>query len=602
MEPETTQFEARHANPAFFLRPPALLAALLALGATLVNGATQHAPALLLRALVAGGVLALWPKQPVILRWRDLIAPLYAVILVTLAWGFAPDRATAAQSWISVVLVCLLYVTLLATDYDWTGRLLVIAGALGVAHSMLAVGQRLLGGVPRAAGGFFSPNDLSAWLAPLLLLCWQATRRTLPHRDGYLYAGAAFWLALGVWATASRAGMLAVAGGAVLWSMPRWRQRPILVLVAFAAAGAAYWLLRQRWQDADPYAYARWSIWKTSLQVAAQHPVGVGLGNYAEFMRQQGVLLADWVHYPHTANNAHNELLQAWVELGWPGALAAIIPVGLLLVSLLSQYERAAHLGVLTTLVIPALTSATLHVPPVAFLAAVWAARVIRSDERRGEEWIVPRGLQWTAVLAVAVSLPGALGTTAMLQSAAARDKRDLSTAQKLARLATQVMPWSLGAGMLQASLDYRAGKSPLGSAEVLIALAEQHPSSPDPWARAAEILAGQAGNVPERWQVVAQLWQQAAERDPRNALAWNQVGEARSRAGDEAGALEAWERAVTEEPNCARALLHLARTAAEPQLRDTYRDAARTAAEQAPRYKGYAHSVLALDAAANMP
>ena len=594
---EITQFEARRADPSFFLTLPALLGGLLVLGATLINGGTQHGPALLLRAVAGLLVVVIWPHEAVILRWRDLIGPLFALLLVSLGWSLAPDRGVASQSWISVYLVCMLYMALLAADTDWTGRLLVLAGAIGVVHSMLAVGQRLFSGLPRGTGGFFSPNDLVAWLAPLLLLCWQATRRSLPQKDGYLYAGAAFWLALGVWATASRAGMLAVAAGAVLWGMPRWRQRPALVLVAGAVCSAAYWLLRQRWQDPDPYAYARWSIWKTSLQVASKYPMGVGLGNYAEFMRQQGVQIADWVHFPHTANNAHNEVLQAWVELGWPGALAVLIPVGLVLASLLSQYERAAHLGVLATFALPALTSATLHVPVVAFLATVWAARVIRADQRRGEEWIVPRGLQWTVLLAVAVGIPGALGSTAMLQASAARDRRDLPTAQKLAHFATGAMPWSLGAAMLQESLEYKAGKSPLDCVQVLIGLAEKHPNAPEPWMRAAELLTTQAGDVSERWQVISQLWQQAAERDPRNALVWNLLGEARSRAGDDAGALKAWERAITEEPNCARVLLHLARVTPSPHLRETYRDAARAASEQAPRYKGYAHSVLALDA-----
>ena len=267
--------------------------------------------------------------------------------------------------------------------------------------------------------------------------------------------------------------------------------------------------------------------------------------------------------------------------------------------------ERADDLGTLVAFAVPALVASSLHVPPVAIVAAVWAARVVRRDATAGRTITLGRPLRPIAA-AVALGLlfaatPGALGSWAMQRAAALRAARDLEGASRAAAGARERTPWSRGAAMLDESLRYLRGEPVLEVGDRLIALAERYPLAPDPVARVAWLLEHQVSEQKDAvplWRDVAHLYEQAAERDPHNALRWCEVGRTYARAQDWPAAERAWGRALVEEPHCATALAQLALRALDRDDKALAHDLAaraQTADRHGQGSRGYVVAVLNL-------
>ena len=499
-----------------------VVAIVLVFAATAVNGATEHAAALLLRLVVVAGCLLLWPRQEARVSWVLLAVPALCLAVVLFGWVHAPNPGIALQAVVSSTLVCFLFLALVVCPVDWNRQALDILIAVGMAHTLWAIGQRL--GTPsgRATAGFYNPNDLASFVAPLAILA--VSRK---HWGHWRWLVAAV-LAVGVLATGSRSGVLALAAGLVLaaWAS---RRRVLVVGVVLVVALVAAISLRERWLgQGDPYAYSRVAIWRASVALGLEaSPAGVGLAFYEEAMRQHGVQLEGWVHYPRLANSAHNEVLNAWVELGWLGLLATLAPV-VLMAWLITR--RQAELGkraplanepaadppsgpvatdygpwengscwldaaVLVSLAIPALVSASLHVPPTMFLAAVWAAAVARGRVLQPRAVVLSRGRLACYALGVGLTLAAIPGTaTQVLERVAAyqSQRQHPAAAAKAATLAAAMSPWSLGAALFRERLRLADGADPLDVAEQLVTLGDAFAYSPQP-------LVGVAARPPTR-------------------------------------------------------------------------------------------------------
>lgn len=582
-------------------------------GTTAVQGATEHLPALALRALVALTIVLVWPHAPVISRLRDLLAPCVALMAVLLGLLTTDDLGLALQALVSATLVVLLYLALLAHEPDVTPSLLRVTILVASVHALWALVERTVAPGERASAGFFNPNDLAALLAPLLVVTapWNALAdglwgQWLPRRMARLVVWSL--LAAALVATGSRSGLLAAAVGLSIGALPQWRRRWVAAPAAVLALMLAVFLTAPRWLGhGDRYAYSRLQIWQASAEVALANPLGVGLGGYADALRQHGVPLSGWVRYPKLATTAHSEPLGAWVEMGLLGLVGTLLPALMLLDALRRRRDAtvASDAGVLAAFAIPALLSSSLHVPPVGFVAAIWAASAVRRDTRQGRTLTLTTSTR-ASVLAVItvvvfVATLGAVGSFAMQRAVTLREARDLERASHHAAWARELAPWSLGAAMLDESLRFLHGEPPLAVGERLIALAQQHPRSPEPVARAAWIIEQQATKAQasvELWLDVARLYAEAAERDPRNALRWCEVGRAFARGGDLDAAERAWTRALAEEPHCATALAELALLAAargDLAQADALEARARTAHQHAQGSQGQTFRVLSL-------
>jgi O-antigen ligase len=202
--------------------------------------------------------------------------------------------------------------------------------AYAVAQNLAALLDLPLDRVERPAATFGNPVFLGAFLVlvtPLALaaalfdrsvLRWGgavATGLALPA----LYATQTRWAWLGF------AGALAL-GVLLLATSAAWR-RGLLVLGAAAglALAAANLSVLQR-------ASAHGLIWRDTLQLVADHPLGVGPGQFpvAFLPYASPELLAVYPRRETIVNDAHSEPLQVLAELGWPGLVAAALLLALL--------------------------------------------------------------------------------------------------------------------------------------------------------------------------------------------------------------------------------------------------------------------------------
>src|SRR5689334_16913850 len=95
---------------------PYVLALAVLFGATAFDGATEHTGALVLRALAASAVIALWPRDLATLPRRALVAPLFGISVAALGLTLAPSVGFAVQPFISAGLVVCLYLTAFRID------------------------------------------------------------------------------------------------------------------------------------------------------------------------------------------------------------------------------------------------------------------------------------------------------------------------------------------------------------------------------------------------------------------------------------------------------------------------------------------------------
>src|SRR5206468_1039803 len=154
-------------------------------------------------------------------------------------------------------------------------------------------------------------------------------------------AGIGALLLFGIVQTASRGAALAVAGIAVVAAVragsriPRyvWLAAGLLGLIVIVISSP---LLVQKFVDrgeTDPYNYARTLVWKSALQVTAQHPLlGIGLGEYFNVSKRfafpvEGVV----ARYLKRAQIAHSEYLQYAAENGIPSTVLLFSLLGYLI-------------------------------------------------------------------------------------------------------------------------------------------------------------------------------------------------------------------------------------------------------------------------------
>lgn len=591
--------------------------------ATSFDGATTHLGAFFLRLTAVIAAVFVWPRSPAELPRSELVAPALAVAAIVITAFALPPYGTAMQPLLSVALVVLFYLALRLGETQRTGEALHVFLVAGTGQAVWALLQTVTGDGSRARGGFFNPNDLAAFIAPLAV--WavavalaRARDASTPRWQLWLPASAAALTSAATLATRSRSGLLALGAGLLLLTWGRSRRLALAIGAGLLVLALAVPSLRQRWQTGshDPFAYSRVSIWRASAEVALANPLGVGLGGFDEAMRVHGVALdGGWLRYPKLAHHAHSEPLNAWVELGWLGLLASLaapvmIALGLWRSRARRPRERTfADAGVLAALALPAAVSASLHVPPIALLAAAWAAGVMRELAAPEDARLaLPRGGGRHAVAAAGLAilvaaLPGLVDMLATHRALELRDGGRAGEALAPAELAQRVAPWSVGTALLVESLRHATGEPPLDVVERLMSLADDHPHDVRPVDRGARLVEALAARQPEKseaWlDLLRTLRAEAARRDPRDAMRWVQLGDTLARAGASDEARAAYERAIHEEPNCAPALAALAEAAARAGDVERARQLARRAlagGAHAARYGDLGRRLLTLD------
>jgi O-antigen ligase len=286
-------------------------------------------------------------------RMVGLVIVFFSWIVLSLLW--APQAAYAKDTAVHLVMAAVVFFLVLAlfTEREQVRWLMLafIAGAvLSVLSGAVTGGLSVSGAAATTAssvqgrlqGGTSDPNYLAAAIVPAMMLAGGlAARRGHPfERFGLMVA--TIVLAIGLAATESRGGFLAmiiVSLGALL----TWRGRRMMILgfmlVFTLAVGAWFVASPTAWHrvtSASDGGSGRSEIWHVATRVVDAHPlVGVGLGQFP-------VVSPDYITQPGALTRAdllvgkqivvHNAYLQLWVETGIVGlalfiaiAIAAII-------------------------------------------------------------------------------------------------------------------------------------------------------------------------------------------------------------------------------------------------------------------------------------
>lgn len=237
------------------------------------------------------------------------------------------------------------------------GTLMALAGLIGVEWAppfdYLNRARALLPRaivIPGAVGGVVSPNELAGvlcWVGPLALACLiGAARRRPPRAPLIIPLLALITLLTGffVAATLSRAGMVALAAGAVLvvaFFVPfRWRLVLVVGFTVLVIGLIAYGGSRLE-EDivGDMLGLSgRLEIWSRALLGIADFPLtGMGVSGFRRVVHVLYPLFT--IPSDIDLGHAHNQLLQAALDLGLPG-LVAYLALWLISAGLLASTAR----------------------------------------------------------------------------------------------------------------------------------------------------------------------------------------------------------------------------------------------------------------------
>lgn len=225
-----------------------------------------------------------------------------------------------------------------------------VAGALAFTALGAAIGST--GGDSRLAGALGDPNDTAAALAAAAVLAFAlgAGEQGSRLRRGSAF-GAATLALVGLAATASRGGLIALAVTAVVAVVlaGRWRRKAVCAAVVGSALVAVWFTLLA---PAGSRAHIsslqtpRTTIWTVATRTIQANPiVGVGDNNFTDtakdYLLQPGVTTrADQI--VTTPEPAHNIYLEIWADLGIVGL---VLFLAVVVASLRAALGAAAILG-----------------------------------------------------------------------------------------------------------------------------------------------------------------------------------------------------------------------------------------------------------------
>lgn len=422
------------------VRPSAILTAILrrptpyVLGgltifSPLIDGGTTHLPVLIIR-LTLLAALTTW----VLLSMRSGGITLYRnrlflPIALFLGWAalslvFSPYTAVSLQWGISLLsyAVMLILVLNLVDSSKQVRGVVVVVLAMGLFEAGVGFYQYLWLNHQRATGTFFNPNFFAAYEVAVFavvfgLLCFGQRRKGGGIRAGFLPVR---WETPVLWFTAivivcafvlaqSRGALLAMAVAAAVIGLYRFGKPFLaflllsLLLVSFIPNPLQHRILTLG--AGDPYAFTRLDIWKNSLQRAAEHPWGVGMGvyKYTSFPYRFPIENAI-ARYAKRAESAHNEFLQMAVELGLAGVAIFLAGVGFLgreirktLTGELEPWERGLVIGCtggILGMLVHAGVDSVFHEPALVMLIILFVGLILVLKRLRGIEhtavWVVP--------------------------------------------------------------------------------------------------------------------------------------------------------------------------------------------------------------------
>jgi hypothetical protein len=200
--------------------------------------------------------------------------------------------------------------------------------AVGAVQIVFSIGfQRIYLGFGRPFGTLENPNFLAEFLVYTCLVAFFAMERAEGKPFVARAAPVLIVLSLvGIWMTGSRGGfLLALGAGSILLAYHLgWRRSVMIASAVILAVALVPNPLRDRFLGVgDPFAFERIRMWKASLRIFLENPLGVGVGHFKYYYHifrdpVEGTI----VRYARYARTPHSEFFSILSELGAPGAAA----------------------------------------------------------------------------------------------------------------------------------------------------------------------------------------------------------------------------------------------------------------------------------------
>ncbi len=539
----------------------------IVLGSTMVDGGTTHIPAFILRFVLVIGIFGLWPRVKSTCHQWEILTPALALLSLMVGQAITPNIGLALQPSVTIIICIGIFIALLHSTENHAETLLKLGVAIGVAHAGWAMVQWVQGDA-RSSGGFYNPNNLAALLVPLITVAiYEAIQTVTKARWLWIFAG--LFLTVGLLCSASRSGLIAMGAATSILLIQRFGKRGLIGIGILGSALGGFLVWRQLQLDSsDPYSLSRIAIWRESIALALEHPFGVGLGGYHRAMQAHGIQLEGWVRYPKLATQAHSELFQAWVEIGWLGLITILscpLTVGL---ALRNCYKASKPIGrdlaLFAAFSIPALASTTLHVPVLAALVSIWAAALFRKAKPIGPATTLTLGetrapaLGIGSAVALLLILPPAIGHHYRHQAISYRAAKNYAAASEAAVLASKLNPWSVANQLLKESLLFLRNGDPYTASRQIAELGAVFPKDPRPIDRAIWLLdqtKPQELSPTLKDKMKLQLLEELGNRTPKDALVWKRIAEIHFKRSDIENATTALDTCLKIEPHCSTCL-----------------------------------------------
>ncbi|HEX8121477.1 MAG TPA: O-antigen ligase family protein [Solirubrobacteraceae bacterium] len=297
-----------------------------------------------------------------------LVAALVGLVVwVTVSIGFSENYARAvgdASNWYVSAILFAIFVTTLRTERDvrWVMAAFVFGAVLSISVGLAATGLHPVSSAietstfteGRLKGGSSDPNYLAAGIVPAIVLAFALAGATRSALARWSIGLAIAILVIGLAATQSRGGFIALllAAGAALVIVRSHRLQILaaiavllgLIALALATTPGAW----ERVTKVDGGGNGRSDLWTVAWRVGQEHPLtGVGISDFAteasRYVRRPGQLTEASliVDRPHVA---HNTYLQTLTELGILGlALFATLMIAMLVLTLQASRIFAAR-------------------------------------------------------------------------------------------------------------------------------------------------------------------------------------------------------------------------------------------------------------------
>lgn len=205
------------------------------------------------------------------------------------------------------------------------GTILLLSSAF--VQVLFSLYQITFQGLGRPYGTLENPNFLAEFLVYAAAVSWILANRPAEGAPGgkWILALIVLFLA-GIGLTKSRGGFLLVIALGSFLAAERigWRRSLVVTAVIVAAVLLVPNPLRDRFLGkGDPYAFARFNMWKASVRIFLENPLGVGVGHFKYHWHQmrdpvEGMIM----RYAKYAKTPHSEFFSVLSELGIPGAIS----------------------------------------------------------------------------------------------------------------------------------------------------------------------------------------------------------------------------------------------------------------------------------------